>query len=319
MEGDIMKNKMGLKIRQVRQELGISMEEFGKLFNPPASKGVVSNWENGYNNPNNERLKRIAELGNVSVEYLTGLSSQRISEESALEIFKNIYFDYLSNGNNLEEKEIKRLKYFDNDNLDKVLEKAMKSYFSMPTLDWETEWTTLEDTSMLKEWLVDYLSELYEKEVLTNQNLIDNTIKNIPANSVVKQYGELNFQSIELSKMDLNLLKSESKETIEEVKRLISSGFFLTAHKYEASINDELKEAIMKILNSTREDLKKLKEIYPDKPSKIEQATYLHSMDMDIDLGWSKNGEQENDSLNLSESTKEFFIRIASDKLNKNI
>lgn len=55
------------KIRQIRKNLGLSMEEFGKLFNPPASKGGVSNWENGYNLPNNERLKRIAELGNTSV------------------------------------------------------------------------------------------------------------------------------------------------------------------------------------------------------------------------------------------------------------
>ena len=58
------------KIKAIRQDLGLSMEEFGKLFDPPASKGVVSNWENAYNKPNNERLKKIAQLANTTIEYL---------------------------------------------------------------------------------------------------------------------------------------------------------------------------------------------------------------------------------------------------------
>lgn len=65
-----MENLIGSRIKIIRKNLGLSMEEFGKLFSPKASKGVVSNWENGYNNPNNERLKKIAELGNVSIDYL---------------------------------------------------------------------------------------------------------------------------------------------------------------------------------------------------------------------------------------------------------
>lgn len=65
-----MENLIGSRIKRIRKNLGLSMEEFGKLFSPKASKGVVSNWENGYNKPNNERLKKIAELGNVSIDYL---------------------------------------------------------------------------------------------------------------------------------------------------------------------------------------------------------------------------------------------------------
>ncbi|XJS10476.1 helix-turn-helix domain-containing protein [Aerococcaceae bacterium WGS1372] len=61
---------VGARIKHIRDTKSLSMEEFGKLFDPPASKGVVSNWENGYNLPNQERLKRIAELGNITVEEL---------------------------------------------------------------------------------------------------------------------------------------------------------------------------------------------------------------------------------------------------------
>jgi len=69
-----MKRKIGDKIKRIRKMQndgnGLSMEEFGKLFNPPASKGVVSNWENNYNYPNEKRLERIAELGGISVKEL---------------------------------------------------------------------------------------------------------------------------------------------------------------------------------------------------------------------------------------------------------
>lgn len=67
---ETMKEEIGNRIKLIRKNLGLSMEDFGKLFTPKASKGVVSNWENNYNLPNNERLKKIAELGNVTTSYL---------------------------------------------------------------------------------------------------------------------------------------------------------------------------------------------------------------------------------------------------------
>lgn len=67
-----MNKKIGFRIKEIRQSHNKTMEEFGKIFNPPASKGVVSNWENDYNYPNDKRLIKIAKLGNVSVEELLG-------------------------------------------------------------------------------------------------------------------------------------------------------------------------------------------------------------------------------------------------------
>ena len=66
----MLPGNVGKRIRNIRIELGLNMEDFGELFNPKASKGVVSNWENNYNLPNNERLKRIAELGGITVAEL---------------------------------------------------------------------------------------------------------------------------------------------------------------------------------------------------------------------------------------------------------
>lgn len=67
---------MGNRIKAIRKSLGKSQEEFGQLFDPPAPKSSVSYWENG-GGPNKRRLKKIAELGGVSVEYL--INGNRLS------------------------------------------------------------------------------------------------------------------------------------------------------------------------------------------------------------------------------------------------
>lgn len=58
--------RLGERIKKIRKKLGMSQLEFSKAIG--ATKSAVSNWENGYNAPNNERLKAIAEMGGVSVE-----------------------------------------------------------------------------------------------------------------------------------------------------------------------------------------------------------------------------------------------------------
>lgn len=62
--------EVGKRIRSIRNQLGMTTDVFGKLFNTPASKGTVSKWENGHYLPNNERLKQIAKIGEISVDEL---------------------------------------------------------------------------------------------------------------------------------------------------------------------------------------------------------------------------------------------------------
>lgn len=60
----------GERIRLARIEKGLSMEQLGERLTPPASKGAVSNWENGYNLPNNARLMQLSDVLSVSTVYL---------------------------------------------------------------------------------------------------------------------------------------------------------------------------------------------------------------------------------------------------------
>lgn len=62
--------EIGTRIKAIRINLGLTMEEFGNKFDPVANKSLVSKWESGKSLPNNERLKRISELGNVTMTYL---------------------------------------------------------------------------------------------------------------------------------------------------------------------------------------------------------------------------------------------------------
>lgn len=73
LRGDLMdKVEIGKRINHIRTNIGDSMTAFGERIdaNSPIKSGVVSNWENGIQIPNKKRLKRIAEIGNVSVDYI---------------------------------------------------------------------------------------------------------------------------------------------------------------------------------------------------------------------------------------------------------
>lgn len=58
----------------------MTMEEFGKIFG--IGKSAVNNWEKGYNLPSDEKLAKIAELGETTKENLTYIDSQSVVQQS---------------------------------------------------------------------------------------------------------------------------------------------------------------------------------------------------------------------------------------------
>ena len=68
MNRNIDKKLVGQKIKNIRLEKGMTLEEFGKMFG--ASKSNVRSWEIGTNLPNPERLKTIAKIADITVEEL---------------------------------------------------------------------------------------------------------------------------------------------------------------------------------------------------------------------------------------------------------
>jgi len=59
---------IGNRIRKIRTSLQMDQKQFSEIINTTVS--ALSNWENGRNKPNMEKLKRIAQLVDISVEEL---------------------------------------------------------------------------------------------------------------------------------------------------------------------------------------------------------------------------------------------------------
>lgn len=66
--GKINKKAVGARIKAIREDIGMTMVEFGEWLETTQSS--VSNWERGENLPNKYRIKRIATIGKISVQDL---------------------------------------------------------------------------------------------------------------------------------------------------------------------------------------------------------------------------------------------------------
>lgn len=94
---------IGQRIKSIRIGKGVDLNKFGKMVNPPASASIVSRWERGVNLPNNQRIKSIANIGNVSVDFL--LNGTQMSIKNVEEFQSRIV-----NKNNLNEEERRKSK-----------------------------------------------------------------------------------------------------------------------------------------------------------------------------------------------------------------
>lgn len=75
----IDKKEVGRRIFNIRLNMGLTLEQFGKLFD--AEKSNVQKWEKGLSLPRRERLETISKLGNMTVnQLLYGGSKQDVEE-----------------------------------------------------------------------------------------------------------------------------------------------------------------------------------------------------------------------------------------------
>lgn len=106
---DYNKKEIGHRIKGIRMNKGMTLEEFGKLFG--ASKSSVLGWERGDNIPNPERLKKIAEIGGVDLDFLLNgdvFDSFKKGNEELIDFVKT-----LKQWENLEKEELDKISEFD--------------------------------------------------------------------------------------------------------------------------------------------------------------------------------------------------------------
>ena len=81
---------LGNRIKEIRIKLNYDQKRFAQEIG--ATVSALSNWENGRNKPNMEKLSKIANLGNTTVEALISNSKKEYALKYALERLKEILF-----------------------------------------------------------------------------------------------------------------------------------------------------------------------------------------------------------------------------------
>lgn len=138
----IDKKALGRRIKAIRLKLGLTMEEFiERIDNKPGRgrSGTVNNWEAGKNAPNKQRLKKIADLGGVSVEYL--INGNHFSNKEALELLeKSINYDEIKEFqlSNEDKKKVNAVRLEGSITADRMLEFNKKKVLKL--LDREREY-----------------------------------------------------------------------------------------------------------------------------------------------------------------------------------
>lgn len=104
------RKKVGQRIRSIRLQMGQDQETFGsKNFKPKTvSKAAVSRWETGDTLPNSQRLKKIAELGDITVSELLNGSLNDLIDETADYVY-SIYLRYFDDNSIPKTAEMKKL------------------------------------------------------------------------------------------------------------------------------------------------------------------------------------------------------------------
>lgn len=125
---DVRQKEIGSRIRIIRKELGLTMKEFGEKFDPIASDSIVSRWERGISSPNNERLKKIAELGNMSVMFLT--SGNKSFKDLSEDEFKEMYSKSAQKQNQVNEEQEKYIANEFDLMLSEKLDSSKRAFFT---------------------------------------------------------------------------------------------------------------------------------------------------------------------------------------------
>ncbi|QYG31943.1 helix-turn-helix domain-containing protein [Mammaliicoccus sciuri] len=258
------KNEIGKRIRQIRVGLGLSMAKFGEEIDKssPVKSGVVSNWENGKQIPNNQRIKRIAELGNKTVDYLL-----YGNDEEAYKIGLDFYYHLINEYS--ESTQIgKALRFFDDKKRKSLIINSINRLFNIPILNEKIK--TLNDVKEnygYADWMKDVFYEEYKRLVKTNTNLIYSVEDNI-----LDSLCEL--EEIENAKDIYTYYPNDS-----EFPNLSDS--VIRIQTIDKGINLKLIEELENILSKTQKEILKLKEKYPDENYKYDNSTLLKVLDHD--------------------------------------
>ena len=94
MDNNVLKSKIGARIKDLRLEIGLTQEEFAKAIGV-SGKTIIANYESGYSTPNDKVRRKICSVCKCSMDYLTCQSDNRASADASTdEEFITMYASY---------------------------------------------------------------------------------------------------------------------------------------------------------------------------------------------------------------------------------
>lgn len=191
------------RIRQIRKNLGLSMDEFARRIDPKAKSGTVSNWETGKNLPNNERLKKIAELGETTIDELLAPPIDALIPQYLDEIMK---FE-------IDQGDLKFKELYDPQLKQQLIEVLNDYDYTGLTVEYGVRYAVKE----LTESFLDELIEFEAYQPINNENLIRYT--NDKLKSVSKKIAL--YSSKDTDNKIKQSIQSQISEAIENTRQSI--------------------------------------------------------------------------------------------------
>ncbi|HEK9103362.1 TPA: helix-turn-helix transcriptional regulator [Bacillus pseudomycoides] len=98
-------NLIGIRVKEIRSSLAMSQQAFADAID--VSKGMISLIESGKKKPSRTTVTKISGLGNVSADYIMGLSHYKNLDESQSSEVKTELKDMISRIEKLNEDQQK--------------------------------------------------------------------------------------------------------------------------------------------------------------------------------------------------------------------
>ena len=195
------KKLIGQRIKQIRREKGMTMEEFGNLL----STSIVYRWEIGTNLPNPERLKTIAKLADITVEELLSSSKKDYALKYALKSLNNIL-------------NTKSLSQFDEDNSKFVYKYADEI---LPIIEERLKYLQLSMYSNkdIEKYIDDTINEIVYSTPKDTKELLFDVKLTITENlkKIYEYYGK------EKDSLSVNISNDLNNETVSKVLKILNN------------------------------------------------------------------------------------------------
>lgn len=246
------------RIRELRKSKGVKLKEVAEAVNIAPSQ--LSFYETGKRQPRDkETWQKLADYFGVSIAYVMGISDYPFDEKQIKILVYNTMDNLISS--NCEVTTKKAIQYFTKKgfNFSELASDFYSSYYYKLFIK--------DGRKLIDEyfaiWFEDYLIELYQEEAKTNENLIYYVLNSIPHD--IYEYNHLDDKK--------NYLLSDIVKNNDDELKNIS----VLTYSYDKSIDENLINQIINILDEAKQKILALNEKYPDSPSDIARKIILHN------------------------------------------